>query len=347
MAQVGSAGNASIATGVKPPTPWLTLAPAGTLTRIGVGSCLDQRHPQPIWRAVLAARPQLFLMIGDNVYGDVKAPELAELKAAYHQQGRHPEFAKVRGALPFLAVWDDHDFGLNDGGRDFRYAGAAKALFHEFWQTRPEREVGVHSAEIFGPPGRRVQIILLDTRSFRSALKPKTSAFAHWGRYEPDPDPGKTVLGSEQWAWLESELGKPADIRLLASSIQVLAEGHGFERWGNLPAERDRLLGLIDRSRARGLVLLSGDRHSGALYRSKTPGGRLLVEMTTSSLNRSYGPSKDARVPPLVGEPYHPENFGLVDIDWSARTIQISLRAMDGGEVGRQSMTFADLGHGP
>jgi hypothetical protein len=56
------------------------------LTRIAFGSCADQREPQPIWDAVLAYRPELFLFAGDNVYGDVpNAPDLKALQAAYAQ----------------------------------------------------------------------------------------------------------------------------------------------------------------------------------------------------------------------------------------------------------------------
>ena len=42
------------------------------LTRIAFGSCADEEKPQPIWDAVLAYQPQLFLFAGDNVYGDVR-----------------------------------------------------------------------------------------------------------------------------------------------------------------------------------------------------------------------------------------------------------------------------------
>jgi len=331
---------------VAPPTPWLSLPETTKLTRIGVGSCLHQAQPQPIWTAVRAAKPQLMLMIGDNVYGDVKGPEMTELVAAYRKQGRHSEFAEARAAVPFLATWDDHDYGANNAGASFPHAPAATALFYDFWQMKPQRPAGIYYSQLFGPPGQRVQIIMLDTRTFRAPFKRKTESFPYWGRYEPDPDPTKTMLGAEQWAWLEAELRRPAEVRLLVSSIQVLADGHGFERWGNLPAERDRLLATIDRTEI-GLIILSGDRHMGALYSDKTPGGRRIVEMTASSLNRSYGPSKDARRSPLVSELIHVENFGIVDIDWGARTVSLSLKGMAGEDIAGHVVTFADMTSNP
>ena len=89
---------------VAPAGAWLPLPPAErALTRIGVGSCLHQSQPQPIWSAIIASRPQLFLMLGDNVYGVVKGADMAELVAAYRTQAVHPEFQAARAALPFHA----------------------------------------------------------------------------------------------------------------------------------------------------------------------------------------------------------------------------------------------------
>lgn len=334
---------------VVPPTPWLTLAPRTRLDRIGIGSCLSQRHQQPIWDAVLRAQPQLFLMIGDNVYGDIKSPDLAELVEAYRAQAVHPEFARARAALPFLGVWDDHDYGKNDAGGDFSYREASANLFRAYWQLPAEtgRKDGVYYSRTFGPPSERVQIIMLDTRSFRSVFRPKRSDFPYWGKYEPDYDLAKTMLGAEQWRWLEEELKRPAEIRLIVSSIQVLADGHGFERWGNLPHESERLTSLIVSTGAKGVVLLSGDRHAGALYGLTLPNKQFLPELTSSSLNRSYGPSKDARMPSSLSAVYHLENFGMIGIDWAGRKIELKLKGLGGDDVETLNIRFADLGIGP
>ncbi|MCL4765972.1 MAG: alkaline phosphatase family protein [Hyphomicrobiaceae bacterium] len=332
--------------GIEPATPWLVLPETAVLERIAFGSCLDQVKPQPIWAAVMAARPQLMLMLGDNVYGDVASPDLRRLRAAYALQAVQPELAAARAEIPFLPIWDDHDYGLNDGGGEFGYRHTTNRLFHAFWQ-RPQPghpDGGIYYSRLFGPVGRRVQIIMLDTRSFRSPLRPKPPGFPYWGRYAPDPDPAKTMLGETQWAWLEAELRRPADLRLVVSSVQVLAEGHGFERWGNLPRERERLLDVIGRTQARGVVLLSGDRHSGAIYRSEAAGSYPLVEITSSSLNKSYGPSRDARIPPLVSRIYHPENFATVDIDWVSRRIVLTLRDVGGLSVAAVAVPFSGSG---
>ena len=338
---------------VTPPTPWKTIPDDATLTRIGIGSCLHQGHPQPIWEAIIGAKPDLFLMLGDNVYGDIRKGDPNELGRTYIAQGRQPEFAAARQAFPFLATWDDHDYGQNDGGAGYRFQPQAANFFRQFWSApeakRPDG--GIYYAQTIGPAGKRVQFIMLDTRSFRSPLKRKSASFPHWGKYEPDADPTKTILGAEQWSWLRTQLEAPADIRIIASSVQVLANGHGYERWGNLPAEKARLEALIAETGATGVLFVSGDRHSGALFKqplTRTDGTTAaqpnLVEITASSLNRSYGPSKDDRMPPLLGEIYHQENFGVIEIDWAARTLVVGLRGMGGDVLEETTIPFAEIG---
>ena len=335
-----------LARSVTPATAWLQVPAEATLTRIGFGSCLHQGMPQPIWRAVLAARPELFLMIGDNVYGDIRSDDARELAAAYRAQLAHPEFAAARAAMPMLGVWDDHDYGQNDGGASFTHRAAAAALFRGFWQ-RPAgagSDGGVQLAQVFGPPGRRVQVILLDTRSFRSAFVAQSGNSRLFGKYGPDLDPTKTMLGEAQWRWLAAELEKPAEVRLLVSSIQVLSEGHAFERWGNLPLERDRLIHTIEASGANGVILLSGDRHIGAIYNRPIAAGRILIEITSSSLNRSYGPARDVPTAELVSDLHHAENFGWIEIDWVRRRVALALRGIGGETLDGLVVRLSDLG---
>jgi len=286
-------------------------------------------------------------MVGDNVFGDIKSADMRELTAAYREQLAAPEFARVRGELPFLATWNDHDYGANDAGGTFEFREGSERLFREYWGMPPVagRRAGVYSSRIAGPPGERVQVVMLDTRSFRSAYKVKAPDAMSWGKYAPDDDPAKTMLGAEQWIWLEGELKKPADVRLIVSSIQVLSEGHAFERWGNFPRERERLTELIGKTGAKGVVLLSGDRHVAAIYATTIPGNQTVPELTASSLNNPYGPARDQRTPELLTEVYDKENFGLVEIDWAGRVVKLSIRGLSGATVEDIKLKFSDLGH--
>ena len=317
------------------------------LTRIAFGSCAHQTKPQPIWDAVLAYRPELFVFLGDNVYGDVTSSALTELREAYAKAAIVEGYAKVRATVPVLATWDDHDYGQNDAGGDFPFRAATKELFLDYWQAPaddPRRtHDGIYDARTFGPAGMRLQIILLDTRSFRSPLRlTGEPGVPGKGPYLPDPDPAKTMLGAAQWAWLRAQLLQPAELRLIVSSVQVLAEGHGWEGWDNLPFERARLLDLIDETRAGGVIFVSGDRHVGALYQRPTGAAYPMYEITASGINMTFAGNRDPAALRL-GAVYGAANFGTVDIDWWAKEARLSVRSMNGEPVRQVAIPLADL----
>ncbi|MFL0670185.1 MAG: alkaline phosphatase D family protein [Erythrobacter sp.] len=328
------------------------LSPATTLTRIAFGSCNHHLAPQHMWAQIAAQRPQAFLLIGDNVYGDTgwdADADLDSLRSAYATQASHGEFRDFRAKVPMMVTWDDHDFGLNDAGGRFAFRRWAEDLFETFWgssQTVRSRP-GVYESHMIGPEGRRVQFIILDTRYFRSDMKRMAWSKDRppLGVYIPQDDPAATVLGGEQWRWLEQELAKPADLRIVVSSIQVLTEAHNFEAWWNFPAERARLLTMLEGRAASGLVMLTGDRHSGAIYKDTSPGGKeTMWEFTSSSLNLAFSSDVERSTqrepdPRRVTKFFSIENYGLVDIDWQARKLTMSL-------MGNTSETLAQESFG-
>ncbi len=272
---------------------------------LAFGSCLRQWQDQPVWQSVSALQPEAFVFLGDNVYTDVGAyagkPLPERIGEAYRELSQQPQFAafvataRARGTA-LHATWDDHDYGANDGGADFPWRTQSKGHFLGFFglerTASGTAEVpGIYHASSVELAGLRVQLLLLDTRSFRSPLKkgPDSSSCPPTGTVANN-DPEATILGEEQWAWLAKELAKPADLRLLASSIQVIPDQHCFEKWANFPAERSRLLQLIRDSDANGVVVLSGDRHLAEI--SQLPAeavGYPLYEVTASGLNSAIG----------------------------------------------------------
>lgn len=307
------------------------VAEEATITRIGLGSCLRQDRPQPIWEAVLNYRPELFIMLGDNIYADTDDMEV--MKAKYQLLGENPGFQKLRERATLLATWDDHDYGRNDAGEEYEHKAAAQRVFNDFFQVpadspRRQRE-GIYDAHVFGPPGKRVQVILLDTRYFRSALAIDPIRTRGKGPYIGQTDPAATMLGDAQWAWLKEQLAVPAEVRIIASSIQFIADEHQWERWGSMPAERRRLLNLLAETQASGAIILSGDRHTGELSCMKPEDSGLdypLYDLTSSSMNVPGGDSnKGEPNRHRVGESFGGENFGSITIDWSQADPQVTL----------------------
>lgn len=328
-----------------------------TLTRIGFGSCLKQEDDQSIWNTIAASNPDVFLFIGDNVYGDVwsKDADLPELRQAYRTLARSEPFAKLRQSTPVLPVWDDHDYGMNDAGGTYEYKYGTEALFEEAWgltANDPRRmRDGVYHSEIIGMPGQRVQIILLDTRFFRSDLKPTDERNAVGKeRWLPDADPSKTMLGDSQYEWLAEELRKPAELRLIVSSIQVISQGHGWEAWGTLPEDRQKFYDFISASGAENVVILSGDRHSGSLYRKDGVLPYPLYEITSSSLNApasvwraQSGETRVEEDPNRLGDMEFDINFGMIEVDWDAKQFTMELLDAEGTPMQSKTLKFNEL----
>jgi len=329
------------------------------LSRIAFGSCANESRPQPIWDSINELNPQLFIFTGDNVYADTADP--VKLRRSYEELAAIPGFAKLREICPVIGTWDDHDYGKNDAGAEFEGKEAAKEAFMEFFGTPEDSPLrkrgGVYDAKIYGPEGKRVQVILLDTRWFRGPIRKMTKdelraaraeSGKKAGRYLPDEESDSTILGEEQWAWLAEELKKPAELRLLVSSIQVLALDHGWEKWGNLPKERKKLLDLI-RDTATNVVILSGDRHSSdiSLLPPETDGGPFypLYDITSSGLNQTGLTDEPNRFRVAGEEVYNQPNFGWVEIDWDQEdpAIKLEIRDLDGKVVREVQTTLNTL----
>ena len=254
-----------------------------------------------------------------------------------------PEFLRARAAMPFMATWDNHDYGSHAGGAEFTVKKETKQAFLSFFgepENSPRwKRSGIYDAKILGPEGKRVQIILLDTKFNRSAFKkdptPKEERLkaGKVGGYLPDGDLTKTHLGAEQWKWLEAELKKPAELRLICSSTQVIPDQKGMDEWGNFPHERQRLLDLA--KSAGKAIILSGNVHFAEISQLDA-----ITELTSSGMthiNETYAAAPNRH---RVGEALVSVNFGLIEIDWKSGIVELCAAGEDGAVAIRQKVNF-------
>lgn len=329
------------------PAPDSAAPDSAALKTIAFGSCNNQEAPQHIWQPILAAKPDLFIFAGDNVYASGLNFSVERLKKAHAKLADHSGFSQLIKTTKHMAIWDDHDYGLNDGGKEWQHKQDSKNVFLEFWKIAgndPRRaRDGLYCSELFGPPQQRVQVILLDTRWNRSDWRVTDQRNAAGKeRYVPSDDPSLTMLGQTQWAWLEQQLRVPAQIRLIVSGIQVLADGHGWECWAMMPLERQRLFDLIAKNKVNGCVFLSGDRHIGAIYQTKSRVPYPLFDVTSSGMTHAWKQASEAG-PNRIGDLVTENHFGLIEIDWVARKLDLVLQTQDGQNVRRQSIPFSAL----
>lgn len=299
------------------------------VTRIAFGSCAFQWEPSGIYDTIVSKKPDLYLSLGDAIYGDYDGEKVVtvtedSLRAEWERLGEIPSFQRLRAAVPMLATWDNHDYGTHDGGSEFALKDASERIFLDFWGVPQSAAVrthpGVYQAYRFGPEGQRVQIILLDTKYFRDPLKRserEPGASGSLGKYAPHTEGKAQMLGEAQWQWLETQLRLPAEVRLIASSTQIIANEKGMDEWGLFPHERERLLALIRNTGANGVILLSGNVHYAELSRSNE-GPYPLYDFTSSGLTHVEAKYAAAPNRHRLAGPYAGLSFGLLDIDWDS-----------------------------
>lgn len=318
-------------------------------SRIAFGSCCNQNKPQPILRTIVDKQPDLFIYLGDNIYGDTKQMEV--LQAKYDTLGAKPEFQNLRSNVPVLSVWDDHDYGWNDAGKEYEFKAESKEIFMDFWQvpddssrrTRP----GIYGAHRFEANGKVLQVILLDTRTFRDPLKQNKKPLAQDSEfknaYQPDSDENKTLLGSDQWEWLAAQFREPADLRIVCSSIQFGHEYNGWESWTNLPVEQKRMVDLIKESNASGVVFISGDVHWGEISKRKFDDLYPLYDVTASGLTEDWHNVEPNKY--RVGEVMRENHFGVIEIDWQLEDPQLTfaIAGIDGQTKATHTVPLSEL----
>jgi alkaline phosphatase D len=316
------------------------------VSQIAFGSCIKQEQPIPILATVLKQQPDLFVFLGDNIYADTN--DMDVMRAKYAKLKSDAGFSLLIKSQPVMATWDDHDYGINDGGAEYAMRKESQRVFVDFWNDpadSPRRQrAGVYQSQMFGPEGKRVQMIVLDTRYFRGPLKMGERRVG--GPYVPSDDASATMLGDEQWQWLEEQLKMPAEVRIIASSIQCVSESSGHETWSNFPHERKRFFDLIARTKASGVVIISGDRHWSELSVEREAAPYPIFDLTSSSLNQIH-----ARGTPTANRyrdietTYHQPNFGTIRINWERDDPQLLLQIadMEGKAVFEKTVRLSQL----
>mmetsp|Transcript_14275 Transcript_14275/g.30999 ORF Transcript_14275/g.30999 Transcript_14275/m.30999 type:complete len:625 (-) Transcript_14275:98-1972(-) len=315
------------------------------VSRVAFASCFRPylQVSDALWKHLREDfEPDLFIWLGDNMYLDTMS-EMNDKRRAYNA-AREDKYYLAYGPvaqpkIPTVAIWDDHDFGVDNAGREYPCLRSSQNEFVTHFnlpETDPrhpaqggKQRFGVYSSHMFSVPEKEqengIHLINLDNRSHRSPT------FPMHGLCE---GANSTMLGAAQWAWLEAEmLNKTSVIKLVSSGVQVLpptskdrpadeycsydgpdgsfvaanidmeedgadALGTKYEGWGEMPAERARLLRLAQRSinegRAKQVVFLTGDQHwveiqAKRMSESEKHGkSRILYSVTASGIDQHY-----------------------------------------------------------
>lgn len=295
---------------------------------IAFGSCNKQYKPNILWKEIKKNNPDLWIWGGDNIYSDTD--DMSKMKNDYEVLKKQNGYLELVDGIPVMATWDDHDYGFNDSGIEFYKKKEAQKLFLDFFNVSENsprrRQAGIYTAKEFKTKEGTIKVIILDTRYFRTPLIKASKKTKK--RYVPNTDRNSSVLGQKQWEWLNNELHTSnADFNIIVSSIQVLSSEHGFETWGNFPNEVVKLKKSITKSKAKGVFILSGDRHISEFSKTTISDEKYpLIDFTSSGLTHAYDtfvsePNK-YRVKKVVSK----ISFGILQFNFDTKSVSMQMR---------------------
>ncbi len=265
-----------------------------------------------IFNAIADQKPDLMVWLGDNVY--TREPDWGSRTGFLHRYTHtrsNPDMQRLLRSTAHCAIWDDHDFGPNDGDASFVNAPLAREMFDLFWPNPTNGVPGV-AGPTTAFSHADVDFFLMDDRTFRIPAKLKTG--------QPQ------LLGAAQLDWLIRALKySDATFKLVAIGTQVLNTGDVFENYATIPAERTELLRRIEEEGIKGVVFITGDRHFTELSELKLKDGRSVYDLTVS---------------PLTSGPYEPKETNTLRVDGTLVTERNFATLSFAGAKGSRTMTM-------
>ncbi len=292
---------------------------------LAFGSCDNQRKENPFWEDIIALKPDVWVWGGDNIYANTN--NMKKMEKFYQQQKRDTSYQRLIKNTPILATWDDHDYGKNDGGTHYRKKEESQQLFLDFLnipKNSPRRkQAGIYHSKTFKIKNNTVKIITLDTRYFRS----NPIKFSRKKKQLSNKRKG-SILGVNQWKWLAKELtNSTANFTVIVSSIQVLSSEHRFEKWSNFPNEMTNFFKLIETSKAKNVIFLSGDRHISEF--SKATINNIpypIIDFTSSGLTHSYTSFSSEKNKYRIGNVISKLSYGVLFFDFISNKVTFQMR---------------------
>lgn len=157
-------------------------------------------------------------------------------------------------SIPFIHIWDDHDYGANNGTKNAKYKAVAAQAFLDYFPTynRPNPSGGLWQSFRYG----QAEFFILDLRS----QKDPSSITDDMNKSMLDGD----KIANDQKTWLKNGLtSSTAKWKFIISSLTWNPTIPKPEAWLGFKTEQDELVNFIKNNNIAGIIFLSGDIHSG------------------------------------------------------------------------------------
>lgn len=242
-------------------------------------------------------------------------------------------------AMPQFAIWDDHDYGPNDIGKNYNLKETSRKVFNSYFcnPSSGENGQGIYTMTSWGD----ADIFMLDDRWWRSADKIKDSV-------DGKPNPNKTMFGAQQMEWLKNALlFSTATFKIIATGSQVLNIVSPFDKLKDFPAEYYDLLNFLEEYKVSGVLFLTGDRHHSEIIKMNRPGNYPLYDITvsplTSGTHKFFGP--EANNPMRVLGIDEKQNYGKFSFSGKRnhRKLMVEFLGVNGEKLGEWSISEKEL----
>jgi hypothetical protein len=242
--------------------------------RFAFGSCARSADV-PVYEAIATQKPLFYLNLGDLHYSDIASNEPALFRQAYDRVFSGHRYARLFSTVPFVYVWDDHDYGPNDSGKTSPSRSASQQVYREYIPHYELPDAGaIYQAFNVG----RVKFILTDLRSERTPNDAPDNA-------------AKSMLGEKQKAWFKQELlaaNGRYPLIFWVSSVNWIGAPGKVDHWAAFATERREIANFIKENKIKGVCILTGDAHMTA---------------ADDGSNGDYADGKGAPIPVLMSSP--------------------------------------------
>lgn len=221
---IGCVGDA----GLRPQVPGVSGAATSRLSNHPVFDTVRERALAEDWRRLVHLGDICYYDLGSGNHGLSSTASAAQYRTMWDDILAQPRQHELYRSVPWVYVWDDHDYGPNDSDSTAPGRDNACTVYRE---RVPSYDLPAgsganpvyHSFHI-----GRVLFVVSDTRADR----------------DPSASP-PTMLGSAQLAWLDSLLGSDESAALVWL-MPTPWIGSASDTWAGFTAERATLVEMLD-----------------------------------------------------------------------------------------------------
>jgi alkaline phosphatase D len=293
-----------------------------------------------IFETMAKENSSFMLWLGDNWYTrEVDYSSTWGLWERAHYDRSQPILQALLRKMSHYAIWDDHDFGPNDMGKEFVLKEDSRNVFSSFWANPSYGEggKGIYSKISYSD----VDFFLLDDRTWRSSDNLSDSS-------DGKPNPEKKMFGAQQLDWLKNALaGSAATFKIIVTGSQVLNPVSPFDCFRKFPSEYLELMNFLKREKVSGVIFLTGDRHHSEVIRINGLTDYPLYDVTVSPLTSGthvFGAAEKDNPYRVLGIDQK-QNYARISISGKQkeRKLNIEFLGVKGEKIGEWSVTQMEL----